>query len=724
MYAIPLAISNKIKIWVVTLILTFPLLGNSSTSATLQDSISLHVKSKLSLASKTAKSNIHQALEITDELLENKQLQSRDSIASYVKYRHSLYLLLADKNKESQEVINEILPYYKSAELKKWVILQIRLGSINIRTGNFDIAKKYLEEAIPICDKLDMQLNKGIAKVYLADIHLLRSEYRLAFQCVDQALTIFQSLERNDWITSALTDLAYICIRAKDYTAAEEYFVQIEKIQPEIKNKSFLVRPNLFQGILNYQLGNYAAAKTQLENGILEISNIGTFPDLPIIFQYLAKISLKNKEYENANEYIKSAIEYAERSNNKHFKHSANLVKIEAQKILHPETDCLKEALEIYDWASKNQDIELIEKSSLLISDNYEKIGEYKNALTYRDVYAKALSKSINTDKYNQISLLNEKNKFQQEAKEIALREENLQLKVGTDSKIKTILIISLSLVTALLTSLLFLFNKLRKNNFLLGDKIQELKTAETKLGNKNKELQSYIESNIQLEQFAHVASHDLRSPILTINSFASLLKKKATGKLDPNEIKYLDFIESNGKQMLDLVTDLLDYSKLNSQALNLADVEINKLLSEVTNSIKPQAEEKNIQIKTKSDFPLLKADEIKLKRVLQNLVSNSIKFADPKRDSHIDISCIENNTNYSFEVKDNGIGIKNNIQDIFQPYVQLNLKSDYKGTGLGLSVCKKIIEQHGGTIDYQGEEGKGATFSFSIAKDIKRHEM
>ena len=703
--------------WLIVII--FPFNGHSNSTITRQDSTGDYVKSRLAQAAKSSSEKITDALTITNELLQEEQIINNDSIYNYVKYRHSLYLLLSDKNEESRKIVNEILPYYKNNDLKKYTTLNIRLGSLEIRLGEYAKAKEHLESAIPYCDQLGLSLNKGLAKVYLADIHLIKSEFSAAFQQVDQAQYIFKSLDRPEWVASALTDLAYICIRATDYKAASEYFKQIELLKPKIKNQSFLVRPNLFEGILNFKLGNYSKAKSQLKTGIDQINSIGTFPDLPIIFQYLAKISLLEKDMVNAKDYIKSAIEYAERADNKNFLHNAHLTNIELNKFINPNHDYLAEATSIYNWATANGDLELTKKSSLLISKRHENQKQYINALKFRDIYESALVKSINNDKLNQISVLKEKNKFEQEAKEIALSEENLQLKVISNDKIKSILITSISLLSVLLTSLLYFVIKNRKKNNLLALNNEELIRADRKLANKNNELESYIESNIQLEQFAHVASHDLRSPILTINSFAQLLKQKAASKLNENELKYLSFIEANGKQMLDLVTDLLDYSKLNSQVLNIADVEINNLLQEVTNSIKPQAEEKSIQIETKCNFQSIKADEIKLKRVFQNLISNSIKFSDQSKDSYIKINCKENKTNYKFNVEDNGIGIKDHSIDLFQPYVQLNLKSKYKGTGLGLSVCKKIIEQHGGNIDYSGEAGKGTTFSFSIAKHI-----
>lgn len=329
---------------------------------------------------------------------------------------------------------------------------------------------------------------------------------------------------------------------------------------------------------------------------------------------------------------------------------------------------------------------------------------------------------SMWADVLNEAALPNEKSKKLRTSKEIRLEKEILQIKAETQKNIQTILISCASLLFLMICGMLYLFLNINKKKKLLADNYDKLETAENELAHKIIELQTYIESNLQLEQFAHVASHDLRSPIVTINSFAELLKNKAANKLNDEEQKLLNFIEGSSKQMLELVTDLLEYSKLNSQVLNIDDVEIQKLLEEVTSTIKPQAKEKNIHIETTGDYPVIKADVIKLKRVFQNLVSNSIKFSDTDKMPYVKISCEEDSSTYNFKVEDNGIGIKNSKVDLFAPYVQLNPKSDYNGTGLGLSMCKKIVEQHGGTIDYQGREGEGTVFSFSISKDLKNY--
>ena len=237
----------------------------------------------------------------------------------------------------------------------------------------------------------------------------------------------------------------------------------------------------------------------------------------------------------------------------------------------------------------------------------------------------------------------------------------------------------------------------------------------------KNKELTRYIESNIQLEQFAHVASHDLRAPIITIRSFSKLLKKKLHSELTLDQEKYLDLIINNSDQIFELLNDLLEYAKINSQTIQLVSTNIGEVVENVCNILNIQAVENQVKVEIPYDLPSLIADEIKIKRVFQNLISNAIKFSDSRKKSFVKISWEEDVDNWLFHITDNGIGISETTVDIFQPYKQLNTKSEYQGTGMGLAICQKIINQHKGEIRYISEIGIGSRFSFTIAKGLEQ---
>ncbi|MEL6987040.1 MAG: ATP-binding protein [Bacteroidota bacterium] len=264
-------------------------------------------------------------------------------------------------------------------------------------------------------------------------------------------------------------------------------------------------------------------------------------------------------------------------------------------------------------------------------------------------------------------------------------------------------------------------YRKRKEANLSLAKSNQELQLAKRTLASKNKVLEKYIDSNIQLEQFAHVASHDLREPAIVINNYANLLKQKSANKLNDSENIFIDFIEANSSQMLNLVNDLLDYSKINSQRLNLKPVDVNELLESVIHIYDHKLKDANIEVRLDDTFPKIVADEIKLKRIFQNLLSNAIKFSQVNDSPLIEVGYRDRGTHWEFSIKDNGIGIEEKDgEKIFDPYVRLNNRSEFSGTGLGLAICKRIVEKHQGKINFDSVPGKGTRFYFTIAKDLE----
>lgn len=249
---------------------------------------------------------------------------------------------------------------------------------------------------------------------------------------------------------------------------------------------------------------------------------------------------------------------------------------------------------------------------------------------------------------------------------------------------------------------------------------ITEKYNAEQALYKQHQKLKKYIESNLQLENFAYIASHDLQTPLRTIISFTQLLRKNLNDKLQPEEFEYMEFIIKATKNMLNLVKDLLNFSNINNGTLQFKRISINTLLSQLIKEIEYDIKKSKSKIIFLEEDIIIDADELKLKQLFQNLILNAIKFS-KKDDSPLVTISAENSKNYwHFKIKDNGIGIKKEYQEkIFLLFKRLHTKSEFEGTGIGLSICKKIVEQHGGEIGFNSEYGKGTTFYFSIKKEI-----
>ena len=233
----------------------------------------------------------------------------------------------------------------------------------------------------------------------------------------------------------------------------------------------------------------------------------------------------------------------------------------------------------------------------------------------------------------------------------------------------------------------------------------------------KNQQLKDYIDYSLQLENFAHIASHDLRTPIRTIVSFSQLLKRRLNHQLDHVSSEYLEFIIQGTKEMKNLIEDLLTYSKLNKGQLNKDRIQIKVLLTNLLKSITPAINDQQASVELAGTEDLVVyADEIKLRQLLQNLILNGIKFKHPDRAPHIHIAVKKQEQEWLFAVRDNGIGIEEEYQDkIFLIFKRLHNREQFEGSGIGLAICKRIVELHGGRIWVESDLGVGSCFFFTI---------
>lgn len=232
-------------------------------------------------------------------------------------------------------------------------------------------------------------------------------------------------------------------------------------------------------------------------------------------------------------------------------------------------------------------------------------------------------------------------------------------------------------------------------------------------------------ESNVELEQFAYVASHDLQEPLRTISNFVSLLRSKYSKQEDKEAGEYIKFITDATSRMQNLIKDLLELSRI-GRTISIVDVDCNKVLSNVIAEMGLAIKEANARIIT-SQLPVVQGNEMELKQLFQNLLSNAIKFKKKDTAPEIRITVEEKGLEYVFAFADNGIGIDTQFKEkIFIIFQRLHSNNDYPGTGIGLATCKKIVNQHHGKIWVESEPGKGSTFYFTIPKvaEIKLAEM
>lgn len=223
------------------------------------------------------------------------------------------------------------------------------------------------------------------------------------------------------------------------------------------------------------------------------------------------------------------------------------------------------------------------------------------------------------------------------------------------------------------------------------------------------KELES---QNQELSDYAYLVSHDLKSPLRSIDTLTAWINQEAEEKNTENTSEKLKLIRDNVEKMDNLIGGILNYSTINKNEHQTGDIDVNIVLKEVLSSISlPE----NISVNLPSDFPIVKADKPRLKELFLNLIDNAIKFND-KENGVVEIGFEDESNSWKFYVKDNGKGIERAYFDkIFKPFQKLSSSSN--SIGMGLSLAKKIVLAYKGKLWLESELGRGSVFYFTIPK-------
>ncbi len=213
-----------------------------------------------------------------------------------------------------------------------------------------------------------------------------------------------------------------------------------------------------------------------------------------------------------------------------------------------------------------------------------------------------------------------------------------------------------------------------------------------------------------QLAEFAYVASHDIKSPLRTIHSFAELLNQKFRSEIPKAAHTYIDFIVTASLRANNLVKDILEYSISTSVEKDHIPVDLGKIIGEITGNISRLINEKNAIIQLE-DLPIISGSKIRLYQLFQNLITNAIKFRKEEVDPIVKISYKNLISGYEISVTDNGLGIEpQHLDNAFNLFTRLNASNDCSGSGIGLATCKKIVKHMGGNIYLESEYGVGTT--------------
>lgn len=253
---------------------------------------------------------------------------------------------------------------------------------------------------------------------------------------------------------------------------------------------------------------------------------------------------------------------------------------------------------------------------------------------------------------------------------------------------------------------------------YVFGEDITEIKEKEKVIEDQNVSLKKYIDSNMQLENFAYLASHDLRSPLFNVINFTNLLESSAASKLSEHEKKFLGFIKGSTQRMEAFIRDLLSFSLIENHIISTSPINLKSLIDEIIFDLNLNIKESRAKIQLLNLDVVIEGDKLLIKSLFQNLISNALKFVKPDQAPNIEIALQSHSKFHLISVQDQGIGISKEYMDqIFVIFKRLNRQQDYSGTGIGLSICKSVITKLGGEIWCENNDLGGTTFFVKLLK-------
>lgn len=630
--------------------------------------------------------------------------------------------------------------------------------------ADFDVARKYLDTAYYFAQKIDYRFGEGW-NFYTRGRNLaINGYYKEALDTLMVGMSMFEEMtDRGKDVARCCVSLGWTNTMLSRYHAALVYYDKGCKLYDNMEDDD--VKSNLLLniGAVYRELGDVETAikynnkAIQLSESLNETSNLAysynvlgyiyeTEGDFNKALPYYDK-ALKVTEGDPRLIYIKAVILHNKGNSYMELGDMGKALEFSqaARKIMMDRKDDLSLAYinmtiarirfersknikylsilkKAYEVGLSSDDMKLQQHSTANLSEMYAALGMYKKALEQHKLTTVLKDSVLSKDIQLKAAFLESKREFELEQKreEIAQQELVFQNSLAYESKIRRMLLGGVGILLLLALVLYKAYKTTLSIEKQLLIKNKDLKEAEDILEQKNRDLKKYIELNLELEQFAGVASHDLKAPLKTIGGFIGILKRRFYNISEKNYKSYFDMIERSAKSLNLLVDDLLQFSKASSKDLNIEQVSLESMVEEVKENLDFSILKSKGQIEITNCNIELYADRIKIKQILQNLISNALKFKETGRNPFIEVRSWENASHIFVSVKDNGIGIsKEHFDKVFEQFARIKTEKQFEGTGLGLSICAKYVKGHKGEIWVKRNVGHGVKFTFSISKSL-----
>jgi signal transduction histidine kinase len=587
---------------------------------------------------------------------------------------------------------------------------------VHFSNGDNDLALEYSQKALIIGEQIN---DRDLMAMAYNDIAMIYSEIGRA----DEALAIWQksiNLDTEagdaDNIPATYLNMANLLTKNDNHQEARKYFLKALEVSKTSKNTMIISAVHLGIAEMYEEEKNYDKASDNYEKALKlakkdEDKEIIAFATLGLSY-----INAERGNKEMALQQAEAAVKLTETIGDVYSATISNGKLAVIQRKLKEYEKSLETSHKVIRLSKENNMITIAIEAYKDISETYTEIQDYKQAYFFSQKYHSLRDSTFSEQKAKNI--LNLEKKYQSDLKEkentvLKLQQQEQELQIQQNNRFNKTLLFVLFLISIVgFLSYRRYIDKISAHK-LLEEKVNE-RTEELRLMNKNLET-----SNKELERFAYIASHDLREPLRNISGFAGLLKRELKPEAGSNINEYLSFITNNTSQLNTLIQDILTYSKVNKANEVLYDVDPNTIVKDINKSLAHSIKEKKVKIFIKGNLPVLKSNGQQVYFLFKNLIENGIKYNNSEF-PRIDIICHDIGDKYEFLVKDNGIGIDPEYSSkVFEMFTRLHDRKQFTGTGLGLSLCRKIVENHGGTIKVNSEKDKGSSFVFTWCKEF-----
>jgi len=695
----------------ILLVLFFSLMTMSLLFANKIDSLENILQSKISSGNSKeqlvayfeigkANLNNNQPNKALEYLLEAESLSIKlkeNKLKYEIQYQIGLSHIYAHRYEEAISILTQLIQNISGDGGKPLGDASYRLAKAYQVIGNNELAFEYHFKALQIREELKDQKGVAYSFYHIGGIHFYQLNYHKAIEYYEKCLTVAEKIDHKVLKISSFGAIGGAYSRMNQRELSLEYNLKAYELslaldgQPQLSYITFNLGDN-YQTLGNYDKALEYFVKSH-ERNIENNDQWGQISSTKKIGEIYMVIGNQNKGLE----YLRESLVLAQ--------------KLGARPIM----------LDVY-------------KS---LATNLDNVGEFEEANKYYQNFSALKDSLRNEATLQKMSDTKMQYEITKKEKDILKRDAELQ------NTYRNFLIIGLLALMVILWQVHAKYktqtehNKIQtEKNHQIQQQNMELEKAHLKEIETNQLLQVQNEQSLiqnkklerkndELQRFAYIASHDLKEPLRNIGSFATLLKRRFKGQLGKDADDYIDFITANVSRMYDLLHEILMYSKLENEEIHKENVSLNEVVETVIETLKGKIMEHNVDIKV-ANLPEVKGHKSHLNQLFQNLISNSIKYNN-RDNPKVEIGWRKDfeGNNLVYFVKDNGIGIDMEFKDkVFEIFKRLHGKDEYEGSGVGLAICKKIVNQNNGEIWIDSEEGKGATFYFTLNIETEMTSM